>query len=136
MARNRSISTRYWAIQVALAYIVAGLVLTSSFPAPAFANAMKVSSEGEEPLQDDTELPEGETFSGESGLPAPARRRLSLLSVPNLFRVPVFLWLLTVLAVSRPGLWWLSRLRIGLGCSGHFLSEGRALRLWFQSQTC
>ena len=113
----------------------------SSLPAPAFmraafGDAMRVPSEGQDPLPDDTESPEDETSSGDFGLPAPARRRSSLLSAPDGFRAPRLLWPWTVLAASRPRPWWLIRFDTGVGRAGHFLAEGRALRVWFQSQTC
>lgn len=135
------ILTRCSAAQAVRSCLLAGLVLMSSLPAPAFmraafGDAMRVPSEGQDPLPDDTESPEDETSSGDFGLPAPARRRSSLLSAPDGFRAPRLLWPWTVLAASQPRPWWLIRFDTGVGRAGHFLAEGRALRVWFQSQTC
>ena len=138
MARLRPILTRCSAAQAVLFCLLAGLVLTSSLPAPAFlraalGDAMRVPSEGQDSLPDDTELPEGETSSGEFGLQTPAQRRSQRLYPPNDFRASRLLWPWTVLAASRPRPWWLIRFDTGMGRAGHFLAEGRALRLWFQS---
>ena len=97
---------------------------------------MRVPSEGQDSLPDDTELPEGETLPGEFGLLAPAQRRSPLLSAADGLLAPRLLWPWTVLAASRPFSAFLSRFDTGVGRAGHFLAEGRALRLWFQSQTC
>jgi hypothetical protein len=141
MARLRPILTRCSAAQAVLFCLLAGLVLTSSLPAPAFlraalGDAMRVPSEGEDSLPDDTELPEGETSSGEFGLQTPAQRRSQRLYSPNDLRASRLLWPWTVLTASRPFSALLSRFGTGVSCAGHFLAEGRGLRLWFQSQTC
>ena len=141
MARLGPILTRCSAAQAVLSCLLAGLVLTSSLPAPAFLraafdDAMGVPSEGQDSLPDDTELPEGETSSGEFGLQTPVQRRSQRLSVPNGIRASRLLWSWMVLTSSRPFSSFLSRFDTGVGRAGHFLAEGRALRLWFQSQTC
>jgi hypothetical protein len=141
MARLRPILTRCSAAQAVLFCLLAGLVLTSSLPAPAFlraafGGAMRVPSEGQDSLPDDTELPEGETSSGEFGLQTPVQRRSQRLSAPNGIRASRLLWPWTVLTASRPFSAFLSRFDTGVGCAGHFLAEGRVLRLWLQSQTC
>jgi hypothetical protein len=141
MARLRPILTRCSAAQAVLSCLLAGLVLTSSLPAPAFpratfVDAMTGPSEGQDSLPDDTESPEDEPSSGEVGLQTPVQRRSRRLSAPNGIRASRLLWPWTVLAASRPRPWWLTWFVTGLGRAGHFLAEGRALRLWFQSQTC
>ena len=142
MARLGPILTRCSAAQAVLSCLLAGLVLTSSLPAPAFLRAafddgMKVPSEGQDSLpDDDTESPEGETSSGEFGLQTPVQRRSQRLSVPNGIRASRLLWPWTVLTASRRFSAFPIRFDTGVGRAGHFLAEGRALRLWFQSQTC
>jgi hypothetical protein len=141
MARLGLNSNRWSAVRAVLSCLLAGSVLTMSLLAPAFLraafdDAMRVSSEGQDSLPDDTELPAGETFSGEFVFQAPAPRRSSLLSAPDGFRASRLLWPWTVLAASRPSFAFLSRFDTGVDRTGHFLAEGRALRLWFQSQTC
>ena len=141
MARLRPILTRCSAAQAVLSCLLAGLVVTSCLPARAFVHAAfrdatSVPSEGQDPLPNNTDSPEGETYSGEFGLPAPARRRSSLLSAAEGFRAPRLYWPWTVLAASRPFSAFLIRFDTGVGRAGHFLAKGRALRLWFQSLTC
>jgi hypothetical protein len=141
MARLRPILTRFSAAPAGLFCLLAGLVLTSSLPAPAvlraaLGNAMRVPSEGQDSLPDDTELPEGENSSGEFGLQTPAQRRSHRLSSPHGLRASRLIWPWTVLTAFRPFSALRSRLDTGASCAGHFLAEGRILRLWFQSQTC
>ena len=137
--RLGSIFTRCSA-QAVLSWLLAGLVLTASLTVPASlraaGDATKVPEEGRDFLPDDTESPEGEPSSDELGLQATAQRRPRLLSAPNGIRASRPLWPWTVLAASRPRPWWLIRFDTGMGRAGHFLADGRALRLWFQSQTC
>ena len=141
MARLRPILTRCAEAQAVLFCLLAGLVLTSNLPASVFVcatfgYAMRVSSEGQDPLPNNTESPEGETSPDELGIQASARQRPSRLSARDGFRAPRLCWPWTVLAASRPFSAFLSWFDTGVGCAGHFLAEGRALRLWFQSQTC
>jgi hypothetical protein len=142
MVRLGRILPRCAVVQAVLCCLLAGLVLTSGLPAPAslraaFGDTMSAPSEGQDPLPDDTELPGGETPSDdEFGLQAPLRRRSQRLSAGHGIRTSKLLWSWTVLTVSRPLSAFLSRYNTGVGCAGHFLADGRALRLWFQSQTC
>src|SRR5262249_53221408 len=138
MARLKTILTRCSAAPAVLSCLLAGLVLTSNLPAPvfvraAFGYAVSVSWEGQDSPRTDreNESPEGETAPDELGILTPARRRPSLLSARNGFRAPGLYWSWTVLAASRPFSAFLSGFDPG---AGHFLAEGRALRLWFQSQ--
>src|SRR3954468_8908015 len=101
MARLRPILTRFSAAPAGLFCLLAGLVLTSSLPAPAvlraaLGNAMRVPSEGQDSLPDDTELPEGENPSGEFGLQTTAQRRSQRLSSPHGLRASRLLWPWTV----------------------------------------
>jgi hypothetical protein len=121
--------------------VLPGLILTMSLPAPAslhevFGGAVTVACEGRDPLQDDSELPDGETSLDDFWLPTNARRRSTLLSAPDGFRTPRLLWPSTVLDESRACRLWLTRVDAGHGHAGHFLADGRALRLWLLSQTC
>jgi hypothetical protein len=141
MAQLRLILTRCSAAQAVLFCLLAGLVLTSSLPAPAIlraalGDAMRISSEGQDSLPDDTDSPEGEDSSGEFGIQTPAQRRSQRLSYPHGLRTSRLLWPCTVLTAFRPHPALRSRVDIGASCAGHFLAEGRTLRLWFQSQTC
>jgi hypothetical protein len=141
MARLRPTLTRCSAARAVLYCLLAGLVLTTSLPGPAFlcaafGDAMKLPSEGQDSLPDDTELPEDETSSDEVGTLPPARRRSPLHSTSVDLLASRLLWPWTVLAASRPRPWWLIWLGTGVDRAGHFLAEGRALRIWFQSQTC
>ena len=141
MVRLGPILTRCSAAPAVVSCLLAGLVLTSNLPAPvfvraAFGYAMRDSSEGQDPPRTDSESPEGETSPDELGILTPARRRPSLLSTRNGFRAPRLCRSRAVLAASRPFSAFLSRLDTGVSRGGHFLAEGRALRLWFQSQTC
>ena len=66
------ILTRCSAAQAVRSCLLAGLVLMSSLPAPAFmraafGDAMRVPSEGQDPLPDDTESPEDEPPPAISG---------------------------------------------------------------------
>jgi hypothetical protein len=128
-------------IQAVLRCLVAGLVLTSSLPAPASlraacGDAMSAPPKGQDPLPDDSESPEGETPSDDFGLQAPMPRRSQRLSTCHGIRASKLLWPWTILTASLPLSALLGRFDSGVGCAGHFLADGRALRLWFQSQTC
>ena len=141
MLRLRPILTRCSAAQAALCCLLAGWVLTSSVPAPAFlraafGDAMRVPSEGQDPLPDDTGSPEGESPSDELGPQATVQPRSQRLLAPNGIRAPRRFWPWTVLTASRPFSAFLIRFATGVGRAGHFLAEGRSLRFWFQSQTC
>jgi hypothetical protein len=127
--------------QAALSYLLAGLVLTASLPVPASLRAaydgtIRVPEEAQDFLPDDTESPEGEPSSGEFGVQVTAQRRSPRLSAANGIHTSRLLWPLSVLAACLPRPWWLIRFDTGVSRAGHFLAEGRALRLWFQSQTC
>jgi hypothetical protein len=122
-------------------YLLAGLVLTMSLPAQDFPRAaccdnMKVPAESRDSLPDDTEPLEGESSFDEIGLRESAQRRSRLLCAPNGIRTSRLLWPWTLLATFQPRPWWLIRFETGESCTGHFVAEGRALRLWVQSQTC
>jgi hypothetical protein len=141
MVRLSVISSRRAAAQAVLLCLLAGSVATTSIPAPAslraaYGDAMGVPSECQDPLSDDTELPDCETSTGDLGLPVPAQRRSSPPSARDGFRTPTVLWPWTVLSASRPRPWWLIRFDTGVNRVGHFLAEGRALLFWFQSQSC
>ena len=127
--------------QVVQTYLLAGLLLTMSFPAPdcmraASVDELQVPGESRDSLPDDTEPPEGESSSDEFGLRVTVQRRSRLLSAPNGIRTSRLLWPWTLLATFRPRPWWLIRFETREGYTGHFVAEGRALRLWVQSQTC
>jgi hypothetical protein len=141
MARLSPNSSRCSAARAALLCLLAGSVVTASLPESALlrvacSDTARVPSECQDPLPDDTELPEGETSTGDFELLVPAQRRLSLLPARDGSCTPKLLWPWTVLSASRPRPWWLIRFDTGVDRVGHFLAEGRALRLWFQSQVC
>ena len=122
-------------------YLLAGLLLMISLPVPDslrvfYGDDMKVPAESRDSLPDDAEPPEGEPASDEFGLHVPGQRRSRLHCVSNGVRSsrPLLPW--TILAAFGHRPWWLIRFDTGEGCAGHFLAEGRALRLWVQSQTC
>ena len=141
MVRLGRILPRCAAIQAVLRCLIAGLVLMSGLPAPAslgaaFGEAMGSPSKRQDPLSDDTESPEGETPSDDFGLQAPMPRRSQRLSACHGIRASRLPWTWTILTASRPLTALLGRFDAGVGRAGHFLADGRALRLWFQSQTC
>ena len=87
MARLWAIMTGCSPTRAVLFCVLPGLVLTMSLPAPAsleavFGGAMSGACDGQDPVRDDTELPDGETSLDDFWLPANARRRSSLLSAP------------------------------------------------------
>jgi hypothetical protein len=141
MERLRAILKCCSPTRAVLFCLLPGLVLTTSLPAPAslcaaFGDTIIVTWDGQDPFQDDTELPDSETSFDDFWLPANARRRSSLPCAPDGFRASRFLWPLGVRDASRPCALWLTRFDPGYGHAGHFLADGRTLRLWFQSQTC
>ena len=141
MARLRAILNLGSPTRAVLFCLLPGLVLTTSLPAPAslyaaIGDATSVRLDCQDPLQDDTELPDSETSFDDFWLPANARRRSSLFATPDGFRASRFLWPLRVPDSSRPCRLWLTRFDTSYGHTGHFLADGRALRLWFESQTC
>src|SRR5262249_14603435 len=79
MARLRAILNLGSSTRAVLFCLLPGLVLATSLPAPAclFAtvgDANSVRLECQDPLQDDTELPDGETSFDDFWIPANARR--------------------------------------------------------------
>jgi hypothetical protein len=121
--------------------VLPGLILTMSLPAPAslhevFGGAITAACDGQGPLRDDSELPDGETSLDDFWLPTNARRRSTLVGAPNGVRTQSPFGPSTVLDETRACRLWLTRVDAGDGHDGHFLADGRALRLWFQSQTC
>ena len=84
--------------QVVQTYLLAGLLLTMSFPAPDWLRAtsvdeLQVPAESRDSLPDDSESPEGESSSDEFGLRLPAQRRFRLLAAPNGVRTSRVSWL-------------------------------------------
>jgi hypothetical protein len=141
MMRLGPISMRRFTAQAVLSCLLAGLVLTMSFPAPASlptacGNAMRLPEDSQDSLPDDTESPEGGISSVEFGLLALVQRRSPLLSALGDLRAPRFPLPWTVLTACRPHPWWLIRFDTGADRAGHFLVETRSLRLWLQTQTC
>jgi hypothetical protein len=141
MARLKTILTRCSEAPTALFCLVAGLVLTLNLPAPVFVRGalgyvMRLPSEGPDAPWNDAETPEGETSSDELGILTPARRRPSRLSARDGLRAARHCSSWAVLAASPPFSAFPSWFDTGARRTGHFLAEGRTLRLWFQSQTC
>jgi hypothetical protein len=124
-----------------LSCLLAGFILTSTLPSSAFlraalGEAMGVASESEDSLPNDTEMPEGENSSDEFGFEATTLPRAQFPCGRSGTRASRIHLPSTVLAASQPRPWWLIRFDARMGHAGHFLAEGRALRLWVQSQTC
>ena len=141
MGRLGQLLGRCWFVPAVLRCLLAGFVFVSSFPSPAilcaaFGEVMRLPSEGEDSLPDDLESPERESSSGDEGLQAPPRRRSPI--VPAAHRIlasRIFLpW--TVVAASRSRPSWLRGMESRAGRAGHFLAEGRALRLYCRSLIC
>jgi hypothetical protein len=141
MVRLGTISSDGSGASAMLTCLLAGLVLVATVPAPAAlhetcGDTQSVPSEGDDPLPDDTEMPEVETAAGDFAYAPPSRRRSALVSGPDSSPAPRILWPWTVLAASRSRPCWLIQFDAGVGRAGHFLAEGRPLLFWVQMQTC
>jgi hypothetical protein len=141
MAQSGTCFTRRSLGRTILAYLLAGMVMMSSPVSPSsiralLDDAMRANPEGEDSLPIDPESPEEETSSDEDGLQALAPRRLTRLCARHGCRSSKLLLPWSVLAASRPFATFLLRAETGEHFAGHFLAEGKFLRLWFQSQTC
>jgi hypothetical protein len=127
--------------RVVLSYLLAALFLALSLPTPnsfrtPYCDDTKIPAESQESMPDDTELPEDEPPFDELGLRVTALRRSRSFFGPNGLRASHVLRPWTYLAAFQSRPWWLIRFETDEGFKGHFAAEGRALRLWVQSQTC
>jgi hypothetical protein len=102
----------------------------------ACCDSLRAVSEGQDSQRDDSELPERENSSDDVGLEATAQQRVQLRYASNRARASKIHLPSTVFSASQSRPWWLIRYEPAAGPTGHFLAEGRSLRLWVQSQTC
>jgi hypothetical protein len=126
---------------VAVAGLLAGLVLTTVLPSPAAARlplgggaGAPAEERGATPDESGTserEAPPNELGLHPAGTSRPRRRPAAHGPLASKLLAP---W--TVAAAHRPPSERVGRFDADGGPDGHFLDRGRALRHWFQSQTC